>query len=85
MNKLKKKFKFLRRNRATAIFVNGGRQTVYRCICGAEHSCATKYRHAKHVQKWREEHDSCVKFFEKNIKGVKCLNDEYGHFQFLYF
>lgn len=79
MEKIKAKFKFLRRNRATAIAQNGSRQTVYRCLCGAEHSCATSYRHAKHVQNWRNEHDDCVKKFETNIETTKCVK-QYGAF-----
>lgn len=47
----------MRRNRATAIVRNGSLRTVYGCICGESHSCATLYRGAKHVTEWRHRHD----------------------------
>lgn len=50
----------LRRTRSTAIIHSGGRQTIYGCVCGATHTCATSYRRARHVATWREEHAQCA-------------------------
>lgn len=48
----------MRRNHATAIVRNGSLRTVYDCICGESHSCATLYRGAKHIVEWRRKHNA---------------------------
>ena len=49
----------LRRTGPTAIIHSGGTQTIFGCLCGATHTCATDYdgRNSKHVREWRELHD----------------------------
>lgn len=49
-----------RRTESTAIVRNGSRKTIYGCVCGAEHTCATSYRGAVHVAAWRAEHADCM-------------------------
>lgn len=48
----------LRRQFATAIVHSGGQQTIFGCVCGARHTCATSYRQARHVAEWRAEHEN---------------------------
>jgi hypothetical protein len=52
-----------RRTESTAIIHSGGRQTIYGCVCGAEHTTSTEWkgREAKHVLDWRAEHANCMK------------------------
>lgn len=57
---LRKLFPRLRRTRSTAIVHTGSSQTIYGCVCGAEHTCATAYRGARHVTDWRNEHAGCA-------------------------
>lgn len=59
-----------RRTRATAIEHSGGSQTIYGCICGARHTCATSYRQARHVSEWRKEHDRCLDVWAVTNLGV---------------
>lgn len=49
-----------RRTASTAIQHTGASRTIYDCVCGAEHTCATSYRNAKHVRVWREAHADCM-------------------------
>lgn len=65
---IRQKFPRLRRDRPTAIVHNGSYKTVYGCLCGSKHSCATNYRAAKHLRDWRDLHDSCAgKFTNANL------------------
>jgi len=50
-----------RRTSAPAIMHSGGKQTVFECVCGATHTCATSHRDAKHVTLWRVAHRNCIK------------------------
>jgi hypothetical protein len=65
MTELKKRFPFLRRERATAIVHSGSQQTIFGCLCGATHSTSTKWRgrDAVHVAVWRVAHDGCADGF----------------------
>lgn len=55
----------MRRTRPTAIVHSGGRRTIFGCLCGARHTCATSYRQARHVEAWCEQHDTqCWPRFE---------------------
>ena len=56
---LRRRFPTMRRERSTAIVHSGGERTIFGCVCGAEHTCATSYRQAKHVRQWREDHAGC--------------------------
>lgn len=38
-------------------------QTVYGCLCGATHTCATYYREAKHVARFCIDHSDCAEHF----------------------
>ena len=69
---IRKSFPSLRRERPTAIIHNGGKRTVYGCICGSTHSCATDWRgrDSVHVAVWRAEHDSCAEDL-KNATAMK--------------
>lgn len=50
-----------RRFRPTAIVHNGGRRTVYGCICGDTHSVATNWRNnTLHLDLWRCDHEDCA-------------------------
>ncbi len=55
-------FPSLRRSRPTAIVHSGGKQTVFGCLCGGTHTCATDFggRDAKHVQEWLSDHADCA-------------------------
>ena len=48
----------LRRTGPTAIIHSGDKQTIFGCLCGAQHTCATNYRQAHHVADWRDYHDN---------------------------
>lgn len=52
-----------RRTRATAIIRNGSKRTVYGCVCGAQHTCATAWRgrDSRHVADWRYVHEKCLR------------------------
>ena len=52
----------LRRTAPTAIVHSGSRQTIFDCLCGSRHTCATDFngRAAKHVREWQKLHNlSC--------------------------
>ncbi len=50
-----------RRERATAIEHNGGKRTVFGCICGSRHSVATDWRNKTvHLAIWRANHEDCA-------------------------
>lgn len=49
-----------RRSNATAIEHNGGKKTVFGCLCGARHSCATSHREVLHVALWCADHSDCA-------------------------
>lgn len=49
-----------RRTKSTAIIHSGGKQTIFSCVCGARHTCATDYRQAKHVSEWKNNHKGCL-------------------------
>lgn len=50
-----------RRTNSTAIVHSGSKQTVYDCVCGAQHTAATRYRgETKHEREWLAEHSDCV-------------------------
>lgn len=59
---LRRAFPRLRRTRSTAIIHSGGRQTIFGCLCGAEHTTSTEWhgRDAVHVAVWRQEHEDCA-------------------------
>ena len=53
----------MRRTAPTAIIRSGGVQTVFDCVCGDWHTCATDYdgRHSRHVLDWRACHNKTCK------------------------
>lgn len=59
---LKKGWPQLRRTASTAIIHSGGKQTIFGCLCGSRHTCATDWngRDSKHVQDWQQEHCDCA-------------------------
>lgn len=58
----------MRRTAPVAIEHSGGRQTIYGCLCGARHTCATNYRQAVHVQEFCYDHnESCWPLFERRL------------------
>ena len=72
----------LRRTKPTAIVRSGSRRTVFSCLCGETHSCATEWngRNSRHVLIWRRIHDnSCdpvPKFIElENYRQAKYNED----------
>jgi hypothetical protein len=49
----------MRRCSPVGIIHSGGKQTIFECcLCGAQHTCATSYRQAKHVEEFRDYHDA---------------------------
>jgi hypothetical protein len=66
---IQKSARALRRTSVTAIVHSGGKRTIYGCLCGAQHTCATDYRKAKHVADWQEEHEtSCGYLFARAME-----------------
>lgn len=62
--------KTIRRKQPTAIIHSGGKRTIYSCVCGSQHTCATRHREVKHVADWREEHDeTCRELYEQIRNG----------------
>lgn len=61
MKQIRETFPALRRRRPTAIIRSGSGQTVYGCLCGSLHTCATRYRDAKHVRDWIAAHEGCAR------------------------
>ena len=59
---IRRAFPRLRRTSATAIIHSGGKQTIFGCLCGAKHTCATDWngRDSKHVAVWCREHEACA-------------------------
>lgn len=50
-----------RRLRATAIEHNGGKRTVFGCICVCRHTVATDWRDKTvHLKIWRADHENCA-------------------------
>lgn len=50
-----------RRAFPTAIVHNGSSKTVFECICGSRHSCATRHRYdTAHYWDWRLAHSDCA-------------------------
>ena len=50
----------LRRTAPVGIIHSGGQRTIYGCLCGAQHTCATSYRKARHVKEFVSQHNqSC--------------------------
>ena len=78
MANLRKRFPFLRRESSTAICQNGGSKTVYGCLCGSTHHCATDYRQAKHVAEWRAQHAACAAKFAARKRLYAVM--QYGSF-----
>lgn len=61
MKQIRETFPILRRRRPTAIIRSGSGQTVYGCLCGSVHTCATRHRDAKHVRDWIAAHEDCAR------------------------
>lgn len=57
---LKLRFPQLRRQGSTAIVHSGSRQTVWRCLCGSEHTAASRYKDCAHVRDWERKHLNCA-------------------------
>ena len=50
-----------RRTGSVAIVHYGGIQTILGCVCGAEHTTATRHRgKTKHERDWRALHADCI-------------------------
>lgn len=60
MQRIRKMFPSLRRKDSVAIIHSGCKQTVYGCLCGAVHTCATRHRNAKHVERFIDAHCECA-------------------------
>ena len=72
MDHLKKGWPSLRRTASTAIVRSGGTQTVFGCLCGSRHTCATDWngRESKHVRDWQQEHADCaVRLANADLRG----------------
>lgn len=60
-----------RRTLPTAVIHNGADRTVYGCICGSEHSVATRNRNnAVHVKLWRRKHAVCDYLWYERVFGL---------------
>lgn len=60
-----------RRQAVVGIIHSGQNKTIYDCIvCGAQHSCATDYRKAKHVQAFKAEHQATC--------GTRLIGEGFG-------
>jgi hypothetical protein len=59
----------MRRSKSTAIVHTGSRQTVFGCLCGAQHTVATDYRRAKHLRDWQDDHEPCIITIAQKIKA----------------
>jgi hypothetical protein len=58
----RKAFPRSRRTGPTAIVKSGGIQTIFDCICGSRHSCATRHRgNTRHELDWRKDHADCLR------------------------
>lgn len=61
MAAIRRRFPSLRRTAPTAIARSGSEMTVFACLCGATHTCATRSRdRVKHVREWLDAHSGCA-------------------------
>jgi hypothetical protein len=51
----------MRRTKPVAIIHSGGKQTIFGCVCGAQHTTATRYRgKTRHEADFRLAHKYCA-------------------------
>ena len=56
-----------RRTQPTAITHSGSNRTVFECICGSQHTTATRHRgRTRHEREWLAEHAACDKRWLRN-------------------
>jgi hypothetical protein len=72
----------LRRNGSTAIIRSGSRRTVFGCLCGDQHTCATDWdgRSSKHVTEWRAEHADCAINLANRYLAGEAVTLSFGRF-----
>lgn len=73
MKQIRETFPTLRRRRPTAIIRSGSGQTVYGCLCGSLHTCATRHRDAKHVRDWIAEHEGCARRIAADLEQAEIV------------
>jgi len=73
----------LRRRGSVAIVHSGGKQTRYRCLCGAEHTVATRNRGTtRHEARFFADHEDCpVRIVAAGKVNVIKINNTFHHIE----